>query len=282
MELTPLEKAGVHMTSSFLQITAFLPFSHPIDTLKSRRQTLIYKEYSDAIKHIKRDGILVMYKGFVPMYINLISKQPAKLAVYEHITNPLYAGLATGVTGLIVGIPMSYIKTNYQVNPNFNYKSLFKFGISGFAKSFVAWKYEAGKEVVGNASFYGLYKVLNKMTENDGKEHNKIISFVNGFIAGFIGTYLSYPIDTMKSHKQTINQTGNFNMIFNEIYYCKRISPENINVFKLQNSHLIPSYTNFWRGVLATAIKHSVIGGVGMLTYESIKRIIYEYVKNNK
>lgn len=258
--LTSFQKTTVHMSSSFIQITMFLPISHPIDTFKSRRHVEQYKSYTDAYKQIKMTGIKSLYNGFVPMYFNLVLKQPVKLAVYEHITNPFLAGLMTGITGLLVGIPMSYIKTNYQVNPNFNFRNLLK---AGFFKSFVAWKYEAGKEIVGNTAFYGLYKVFNNFTGNIDGEKTRTKSFANGFSAGFIATYLSYPVDIMKSYKQTQNQKGHFKEIFNDIYYSKQI---------------VPSYTNFWRGVLATATKHSVIGGIGMLTYETIKKQIFKFV----
>lgn len=290
--LSSLELACVHMTSSFLQITMSLPFSHPVDTTKSRIQTRIYTgNMSHILKQIRADGIFSMYKGYVAMYLNLILKQPAKLAVYEHIKNPLCAGLAAGFVGLFVGIPMSYIKTNYQVIPNFSIKTLLKMGFDGFTKSFVAWKYEAGKEIVGNTAFYGLYKVLNTMRNNneysseitfthkmlsgvlnritsDVKEQQKKVkSLENGAIAGVLGTYLSYPIDTMKSHKQTNNQAGNFKMIFNDIYY---------------NTTLVPSYSNFWRGVTITATKHGIIGGIGMMLYESIKPHVKQYVLDNR
>lgn len=289
--LSSLELACVHMTSSFLQITLSLPFSHPVDTTKTRIQTHVYTgNMFKILKHIRTDGVFSMYKGYVAMYLNLILKQPAKLAVYEHIKNPLYAGLATGFIGLFVGIPMSYIKTNYQVNSKFSIKTLFKMGFGGFAKSFVAWKYEAGKEIVGNTAFYGLYKILNTMRNNnensseitfihkmlsgvlnritsDVKEQQKKVkSLENGAIAGFLGTYLSYPIDTMKSHKQTRNQAGNFRMIFNDIYYHTKVH----------------SYSNFWRGVTITATKHGIIGGIGMMLYESIKPHVKQYVLDNR
>lgn len=305
-QLTSLELAYVHMISSFLQITISLPFSHPIDTTKSRIQTRVYNgTMFNILKQIKNNGVFSMYKGYTAMYLNLILKQPAKLAVYEHIKDPLCAGLATGFTGLFVGIPMSYIKTNYQVNPEFKIKDLFKLGFSGFAKSFVAWKYEACKEITGNTAFYGLYKVLNNVRKSDDHNEitithrifsgilNRITTNVdeqrkiathseNGAIAGFLGTYVSYPIDTMKSHKQTRNQTGNFKMIFNEVYYRTQIAPENLNTFKHVHWYLNPSYSNFWRGVSITATKHGVIGGIGMMLYESIKPHVKTYFLDNK
>ena len=263
MDLSTKQKAGVHIFSSFLQITLFLPLSYPVDTLKSRLQTKKYKNYEDAIKQIRSHGIRPMYRGFVAMYLNLIMKQPMKLALYEYITNPIHAGIATGLAGLVVGIPMSYIKTNYQVN------NLFKFNINmlspkNMSKNFIAWKYEGCKEMVGNAAFYGLYKALNKYTENNSDSPNKLLSLSNGVIAGFIGTYISYPIDTMKSCKQTDYKFHNFKELFKEIY----------------NSGKTGTIRNFWRGVIPTATKHSVIGGLGMMTYETLKHSMYKHLQS--
>jgi hypothetical protein len=209
MELSAKQKAGVHMCSSFLQITLFLPFSHPVDTLKSRLQTKIYVDYEDALKKIRAHGIRPMYRGFVAMYINLIMKQPTKLAVYEYFTDPIHTGVMTGLTGLVVGIPMSYIKTNYQINDAFKF-NIKMFSLKNMSTNFVAWKYEGCKEMAGNAAFYGLYKALNKYTGNNSDSPDKLLSLYNGVIAGFIGTYISYPIDTMKSCKQTVCQSDNF------------------------------------------------------------------------
>lgn len=303
--LTSYESAQMHMISSFIQITLSLPFSHPIDTIKSRIQTRVYSgNFSNILLQIYKDGIFSMYKGYIPMYLNLVLKQPAKLAVYEHIQNPFISGLATGFTGLCVGIPMSYVKTNYQVHPNFKIKSLFNLGINGFTKSFVAWKYEGLKEIVGNTAFYSLYKIFNsirlknnvdkkpllfpvvspilKLLKIDENEQiKKIIHLENGAFAGFLGTYFSFPIDTMKSYKQTINRTGSFKLIFNEILYQIQIAPEHINNIKQFYPDNKPSYLNFWRGSSITAIKHGVVGGVGMLLYESIKPLVKNYILLN-
>lgn len=290
--LSSFELARIHMISSFLQITMLLPFSHPIDTTKSRIQTRVYTGNIFQIsQQIRTNGFFSMYKGYLAMYLNLILKQPAKLAVYEHIKNPLYSGLATGFIGLFVGVPMSYIKTNYQIDPNFSIKTILnlKIGFSEFSKTFIAWKYEAVKEVVGNTAFYGLYKalntlrndenlqeitflhkilqkILNKTTPNLEEQKKKVTTLENGAIAGFLGTYLSYPIDTMKSHKQTYSKMSNFKIIFNDIYSQTKI----------------PSYSNFWRGVTITATKHGIIGGFGMVLYESIKPHIKKYVLEHK
>lgn len=305
--LSKIELIRVHMISSFLQITLSLPISHPIDTLKSRIQTRVYTgSISNIFKQMRQSGFVSMYKGYSAMYLNLVMKQPAKLAVYENIKNPLLAGLSAGLIGLGVGIPMSYIKTNYQVHSNFDIRNLFRMGFSGFTKSFVAWKYEGAKELAGNTAFYGLYKILNgyrqnhlyydnlnvthillsgilnKITPDVVEQRKKIIHLENGAIAGFFGTFLSYPIDTMKSHKQTLTQSGDFKTIFNEIYYGVKIHPENINLFKQKNWHITPSYINFFKGVTITATKHGVIGGVGMLLYESIKPQVHNYILNTK
>jgi hypothetical protein len=263
MDLSVKQKACVHMFSSFLQITLFLPLSYPVDTLKSKLQTKTYESYGDAIKQIRSHGIRPMYRGFIVMYLNLIMKQPMKLALYEYITNPIHAGIMTGLAGLVVGIPMSYIKINYQVN------NLFKFNIGmlspeNISKNFIAWKYEGCKEIAGNAAFYGLYKALNKYTKNNSDSPDKLLSLSNGVVAGFIGTYISYPIDTMKSCKQSVNKSYNFKELFNEIY----------------NSGKTGTIRNFWRGVIPTATKHSVVGGVGMMTYETLKHSMYKHLQS--
>ena len=175
-EIILQQKIGIHMLSSILQISLFLPITFPIDTLKSRLQTTKYLSYRDAINHIQMGGFLNLYRGYGSMYLNLILKQPIKLTITENVQNPFFAGFFAGVAGLLIGIPMSYIKTNYQINDKFNLKTMIN--SKSVLKSFVAWKYEIGKELVGNTAFYGLYKTLNYYTNNNGNQYNEFKSLL--------------------------------------------------------------------------------------------------------
>lgn len=259
-ELSQHEKALIHMFSSFVQITISMPFSYPIDTIKSRIQTQHYKNYTDVYNSVKTHGILQMYRGVGVMYINLISKQPLKLTIFEHIQNPILAGASAGSAGLIIGVPMSFIKTNYQVNSNF------KFKFSNLKTGFIAWRYEIAKELSGNTAFYSIYKLLKNYNLPNNESHTSVYNLCNGMIAGSIGTYISYPIDVMKSRKQTIEQTLSLKQIVNNVLHM--------------NGHY--DIKNFWKGVTPTAFKHAVIGGFGMMLYEHIKTKMYYYVANNK
>ena len=242
----------INMSAAIGEITFIVPISYPLDVLKSRMQMGYYNNYKHFFTLLKTwEHNKTLYRGFTFLYTGLVIRQPMKMVAFESTTNPFYGGIYASVAGLIIGVPLSFVKTNYQTNNKFklDYELLKKINL------FRAWHYEICKESIGNMAFFSLYGSLRKYNDYFGFEYVDKMNFVNGTIASMAATFLAYPIDLMKVRKQTIHSKDSFKEIFKQVGY------EN-NVFHVQN---------FWKGITPIFIRVSLFGGFGMFFYEKIR-----------
>lgn len=245
----------VNIVAAFLEISILLPLSYPLDSLKSRMQTGYYKSYDDFFKSLKSfDHNKSLYRGSGILYAGLSIRQPMKMVTFESFSDPFYGSIFTTCVGLILGIPISFIKTNYQTNNNFKLSwNLIKTTNMG-----KAWKYEIAKECAGNVAFFTLYGSLRKYNTLYGKKYEDFMNFINGTISSTVATSIAYPIDIIKVRKQTIQRNNTFKEIFTSIGYV--------------NDRFMIS--NFWKGSVPIYIRVSVFGGIGMFVYEKAKQIL--------
>lgn len=254
MHFTDKQKNGlVNMTAAIMQMSILLPISYPLDSLKSRMQMGFYKTYNDFFSSLNNyEHNKSLFRGFPVLFTGLVIRQPMKMVTFEAISNPFYASIFTACSSLIIGIPLSFIKTNYQTNNNFKLNwNMIK--STNFAN---AWHYEIAKESVGNIAFFTLYGTVRKYNNFYGEKYVDAVNFINGTLSSIIATSLSYPLDLMKVRKQTIQRNETFKQIFKSVGY---------------NKHDKFVLLNFWKGSIPLYLRVSVFGGAGMVIYEKIK-----------
>jgi len=181
----------INCASSISQLTIMMPLSYPFDTYKVRRQTgHFYTNYKDFLKQCVTDKnhIRNMYRGIGFLWISLTIKQTLKLLAFENSTDPIVGGIKSALSGIIVGLPLSF--TN-------------------------AWRYEIAKEMIGNFTFFTLYGY----NRNKHGGTNTIINFLNGTVCTFIALSLAYPFDLMRVRKQTVQKPATFGEIIRSITY---------------------------------------------------------------
>lgn len=255
---TPREKF-INMLAAMIEISILIPFSYPLDTLKSRMQIKYYTGYKDCFtKATNLEHFKGLYRGSLFLCGCLMIRQPMKMVSFESASTPFYGGVFATVAGLVTGIPMSLLKTNLQTNNNFkiNFKSIKQINL------FNAWKYEIGKESIGNVTFFSLYGAARKYNGVFGEKHTDKMNFLNGTLSSMTATFLAYPVDTMKVRKQTIQREDTFMQIFRSVGY--------------ENQKFV--LKNFWKGITPIFIRVSVFGGVGMSVYEKMRIILDRYI----
>ena len=247
------------MISAMMEITVLIPLSYPLDTIKSRMQTNYYKNYKECFsKSTNFEHFKGLYRGSSFLYAGLMVRQPMKMVAFESASTPFYGSLCATVAGLITGIPISLLKTNYQIFDNFkvDLHMLKKMNL------FRAWNYEIVKESVGNITFFSIYGIARRYNNIYGDKHVDKMNFINGTISSMIATFLAYPVDIMKVRKQTTHKTNSVKEIFDTVAF-------NNGKF---------SIINFWKGITPIFIRVSVFGGVGMFVYEKIRTILAKYI----
>lgn len=265
----------VNMLAAIAEITLVVPISYPIDLLKSRMQTNYYSSYKHFFVSLKSlEHNKTLYRGFVPLYTGLIIKQPMKIVAFETFANnPTHnennnkilsflnsarGSIAATLSGLVVGVPLSFIKTNYQVDNKYklDWKTIKSTNI------FNAWRYEVVKEAIGNIAYFTIYGEMRKYNKFLRENNVGITNFINGSVAGLVATFFAYPTDLIKARKQTIQ----YNYTLKQIVLS--VGWEN-NVFKPRN---------FWKGVTPIYIRVWLFGGVGMYVYEKMRVIVAQFI----
>lgn len=240
----------VNFFATMIETTIVVPMTYPLDTIKSRLQTNYYNDYIHAKNHLSNiQNVRGLYRGFGFLYTGMMIRQPAKMATFESFNDPFYGGIAAASLGTILGIPLSFIKTNYQTNDKFTFTKKNMFG---------AWKYEGVKEMVGNVIFLTTYGHIRKYNNFFGVENIGTVNFLNGFFSSIFTTFISYPIDLFKVRKQTIQQNDTLSGILKSVIY--------------DNNKLV--LKNLWKGVMPVYLRLSVFGGFGMYMYEKIRTIL--------
>jgi len=108
------------MIAAWAELSVVIPLAYPLDTLKSRLQTDYYKNYAHAKSDLANwTNIKGLYRGAGFLYVGLSIKQPLKMISFECASNPFYGSIMAGASGIIIGLPLSFIKTNYQINSTF-------------------------------------------------------------------------------------------------------------------------------------------------------------------
>lgn len=237
----------VCMVASAFEITCLLPFTYPLDTIKSRMQAGYYNSYNDIFKHSEKK----LYSGYFVLYGGLLLKQPLKMAVFEQFENHTIGSITAALIGLTVGIPLSYIKTNYQI-----YNKLSK-----NKNIYTAWNYEMTKEMSGNIIFLTTYGYLRRHNDYYGTHNIDKLNFLFGAISSLLTTTVIYPLDMFKTRKQTVQINENFNTIFTSI-----VKENNkINIL------------NLWKGIMPMYLRLSLFSGIGMSMYEKAKNEMLKY-----
>jgi hypothetical protein len=105
--MEPNEKF-VNMYAAMIQISMIMPFSYPIETLKTRMQINYYKNYTEFFKSLANySHNKNLYKGISYFYIGFMARHPIKMVVFENYSDPFYGSICAAVSGLVLGLSTS-------------------------------------------------------------------------------------------------------------------------------------------------------------------------------
>lgn len=260
-----------NMIATWVELSVVIPMSYPLDTLKSRLQTNYYKDYMHAKSHLNNlSNIKGLYRGMSVLYSGLLIKQPIKMVSFECANDPFYGSVVAGASGIIIGLPLSFIKTNYQTNDVFrlNYKD--KLNIFKNLPFFGAWKYEASKEMIGNIMFLSTYGYLRRHNNYFGDKYVGTLNFANGVLSSILTTFVVYPVDLLKVRKQTIQRNEKLRDIFNSVVCTNNENNISKNKFEISQYKI----KNLWKGITPVFIRVSFFGGIGMYVYEKVRSVL--------
>ena len=202
---------------------------YPLDTLKTRKQTL-YKSNINTKNLLK--GCLQFSTGIAPAHIVYFS-------TYEYLNNKnknndiklsFFTGACASISHDLIMIPFDTCKQRLQVLENtsvFNQMKLIikNEGISGLYRSLIP-------TFIMNIPFGSIFvasneKLKSNLFDNKSEDNLKLseYAFCSG-VSGFLATTVTMPMDVLKTNMQTI--TLDKKIIKNKIYLNKSI----VNIFR--------------------------------------------------
>ena len=201
---------------------------HPFDTLKTIKQSNISVTKKDI--NFKRLFLGIKFpltistgfnSGIFGIHTYFLNKD------MSHATSGFLAG---GIMGLLSN-PFEYYKINSQLNKPFNYYQIWK-----------GCGYTISRESIATSYYFSSYNYYTN-------EHN-ITPFIAGGISGCSSWLITYPIDTIKTIKQS-----NDNINLKQIW--KIINNKNFNI---------------WNGILICQIRAFIVNGISFVLYEHLKK----------
>jgi solute carrier family 25 (mitochondrial carnitine/acylcarnitine transporter), member 20/29 len=201
---------------------------YPFDVVKTRIQTITNdNSYQCARKMLKEEGIKSFYYGYTARIwacaasggllfgSNEYFKMKLNVNKDKLCYNFFLASFLTGCVEAVVYTPLDLVKSrmqiklygdlNFRANANLIYQ---KEGIAGFYRGLILPT--IFKEGIGNCFYFGTYKIVSTYLKN-----NNINPWISTMIAGGCAGsmyWVIYPIDTIKTLKQTENKLAPKNM----------------------------------------------------------------------
>ena len=191
--------------NSFVAGAAQTLIGHPFDTIKTYKQINPSKKINIlALNLIKNNGLLYLYRGFLPPLIGGCIQNSFMFSTENYLqkickNNYISGFFAGGITSLIVS-PSELFKTKLQVDKNLSVKKIFK--NTNFYRGL---ELTAVRDSIGFSIYFGTYNYLQSKYD---------YPLLNGGIIGVLSWIYSYPIDVLKT-KHQISSSSLKNTIFN-------------------------------------------------------------------
>jgi len=207
---------------------------HPLDTLKALKQTNI----NITKTHLQ---IRNLYKGIQYPLAMSITFNSGIFGIYSYLQKLEYSREVSGlISGGIMGFisnPLEYYKINTQIG---NKPSLMdhKFNIQ-------IWRgcgYTTARESIATGFYFSNYHYLN--------EQLKLSPFIAGGISGCLSWAITYPLDTLK----TIKQSNDISLL---------------NILKTKGGL---QHINIWNGFLICQARAFIVNGISFIMYDYLQK----------
>ena len=173
---------------------------HPFDTVKVRLQTSPSTLRNTMISIFRNEGLRGFYKGYgPPLLINSVINSlifGLNGYFYDTYQNHFVSGYISGsILSPIISVPQ-LIKCQIQKETRFIKKEsdVIREMYKGKLNPLTGWGATYYREAIAFSVYFGSYNYLQDKYNNP---------FLNGGIAGIINWTCTYPIDVIKTRKQT-------------------------------------------------------------------------------
>ncbi|GJJ06072.1 hypothetical protein Clacol_000261 [Clathrus columnatus] len=255
--------------------------NYPWDFIKTRAQFEGKRQGPVEIvrETIKERGVTGLYSGCMALVIGNAAKAGVRFLTYDHfkhlladdkgrITAPrsLLAGLGAGMAEAIIAVtPSETIKTKLiddAKRPVPQYKGLIDGtsriikaeGIAGIYRGLFPVMMRQGANSAVRFSTYSSLKAFVQGNARPGQQLPPSITFTIGAIAGLITTYVTQPLDVIKTRMQSLEARQKYKTSF----HCAYVTYRDDGLLR------------FWAGTTPRLMRLIISGGITFSVYEHL------------
>ena len=182
-----------------------IALSHPIDTLKTAKQSGVKITYN----------LMNLYKGIFPPLVGVGLEKALVFGTYQYLrkqnVNVPISGAISGFVATFVVTPYERLKILKQTSQHIKKIDLSQL-YKGFSATFT-------REVPGFAIYFSTYEYLKKRNiDNNTSKLSPLLSFLFGGISGSMAWLFIYPQDRIKTIIQSTNDNKKISVIIKNTF----------------------------------------------------------------
>ena len=264
--------------SSWVSYATSLIFSHPLDTLRTRWQTL----GQPPMTSIRGDGIRSLYVGFTtPLIANgplvgvvFATNEAAKRVLASRHTGELSMeeiAMAGGFAGLSVSIvqcPFTVVRMHQQNSGSRGRVRLsarqvvrrFSEGEGIFRGLYRGWTLEAWTNCTGRMGYFAFYEAAKRtwLANEPSKELPLSVRICCAMLTSVFSWATIFPIDIVKNKIQADGFTLEAKA-YRGFSHCVRSTYDSYGL------------RGFWRGYPITVLRSSIVSGISLPLYDHLR-----------
>jgi len=259
--------------------------NYPFDFIKTRAQFEGKREGPIAIVRdtIRTRGVAGLYSGCMALVVGNATKAGVRFLTYDHFKHlladdkgrvsaprSLVAGLGAGMTEAIFAVtPSETIKTKLiddAKRPVPKYRGLIhgtteiikSEGILGIYRGLFPVMMRQGANSAVRFTTYSSLKAFVQGNARPGQQLPSSITFAVGAVAGLVTTYVTMPLDVIKTRMQSLDARKKYRNSFHCAY----------------KTYTEDGLLRFWAGTTPRLMRLVLSGGITFSVYENVISLI--------
>lgn len=240
----------------FVQGIVRVGISYPFDSLKVFMQKGIHLSTISCFKNIIKQDPKILYRGASLSFTIIPIDRSIQYFLAEKLNkkyNSYFSGFILGSISSVYQVPLQYITTNAILTDKRQYVNIWKFiqqlDIRKFYRGYLI---EYPRSIVATTVYLGTYLSLR---ENLSEKQKLYMSPFLGTFAGIASWLVVFPLDTIRTERQSINTDKSIWNIIKDKYNFRGLR-------------------GFYLGITPVILRSIPSASLGMFAYEYTRKIL--------
>jgi hypothetical protein len=237
----------------YIQGLVRVAISYPFDSLKVYMQKGIHRNTISTIHNILKSDPKILYRGSSVSFALIPIDRSLQFYLTEKLNNkkynPYLISFGLSICSSIYSVPIQYICTNAILTDKNKYNNIFRFiKQQKIIDIYKGSSIEIMRMILGTTIYMGTYMHLRNQTD---RQRHSIMAPYFGVIANIMSWLCMYPLDTIRTERQTSNER------------ISKIIIDKYNTFGIKR---------FYLGITPVLLRTIPSAACGMFAYEYTRK----------